>query len=366
MATAGLLSTAGSGQWEPDASSCNICQRQIGQCRRHHCRICGLCVCNDCSPNRVKLDRVEKVQRACTLCLGFAQRVPEVRQRLVTVSDRLMSLSGKPPVLSAMCLEEASVLCEDAVLPLEQTLAVAKARVEQADAAAAEARREAESLRAFICKTTQRLQGLLGSKDNSRASGEEAVSSDAATEQCEAALDRLGQELERRASWGWTRTMQRATPRASITTDPANLMASTTSECSPMSHRGSGRSLEMDGEQEVATNCSVCCSRLGKRMLNPRHHCRICQKSVCATCSPSSLQLAGEKQPVRVCTPCAGNTPDFSMLAKMSDLTERLHAVIGASTPERKGNGSLQQLLEYLERALPTLEGLQRGGARRV
>lgn len=60
-------------------------------------------------------------------------------------------------------------------------------------------------------------------------------------------------------------------------------------------------------EWSEAVACAVCGTSLGKRRLNPRHHCRLCGSSVCSSCSPSSIKLEGEKSLQRVCTPCVGS-----------------------------------------------------------
>jgi len=49
---------------------------------------------------------------------------------------------------------------------------------------------------------------------------------------------------------------------------------------------------------EMDSCCSLCGKKLGKRFLRPRHHCRVCGRSVCARCSPGTLELE------RACTAC--------------------------------------------------------------
>jgi len=56
--------------------------------------------------------------------------------------------------------------------------------------------------------------------------------------------------------------------------------------------------------EETFPFCAVCECRLGKRYLNPRHHCKVCHKPVCSGCSPNSVVLPGSKGLQRVCTPC--------------------------------------------------------------
>lgn len=51
-----------------------------------------------------------------------------------------------------------------------------------------------------------------------------------------------------------------------------------------------------------AIDCAVCGCILGKRHLRPRHHCRVCMASVCASCSPSRIKVKGKVE--CVCTSC--------------------------------------------------------------
>lgn len=56
--------------WSPDTKDCNICGLFFGLTRRrHHCRRCGVCVCNACSPYRWFFPEMsEKLQRVCCNC----------------------------------------------------------------------------------------------------------------------------------------------------------------------------------------------------------------------------------------------------------------------------------------------------------
>lgn len=69
--------------WEPNeaSSSCRVC----GGCftlrkRRHHCRACGLLVCEGCAPKAAlmlpspKRDGTAAMQRACSVCVGKQQQ----------------------------------------------------------------------------------------------------------------------------------------------------------------------------------------------------------------------------------------------------------------------------------------------------
>jgi hypothetical protein len=62
-----------SGVWIPDseALNCMICDERFSiHTRRHHCRICGKCICGSCSNNRLKLVqlKMQKKSRVCDQC----------------------------------------------------------------------------------------------------------------------------------------------------------------------------------------------------------------------------------------------------------------------------------------------------------
>jgi hypothetical protein len=66
--------------WKADAKNCSLCGAKFTSRilmaaftdarRRHHCRRCGACICNECSPHRWRLENLEdeKPQRVCTVC----------------------------------------------------------------------------------------------------------------------------------------------------------------------------------------------------------------------------------------------------------------------------------------------------------
>lgn len=74
--TESFTSVAGGGQlapddWEEDKPACSICTARFGLLnRRHHCRMCGKCVCEACSPNRVQLVEGRSSKRVCLPCVG--------------------------------------------------------------------------------------------------------------------------------------------------------------------------------------------------------------------------------------------------------------------------------------------------------
>ncbi|MES1912742.1 MAG: hypothetical protein MHM6MM_004967, partial [Cercozoa sp. M6MM] len=58
-------------QWQPDASSavCPACDSIFAWfSRRHHCRLCGMLVCGDCSQKRVRVQDEARPVRCCDMC----------------------------------------------------------------------------------------------------------------------------------------------------------------------------------------------------------------------------------------------------------------------------------------------------------
>jgi len=104
--------------------------------------------------------------------------------------------------------------------------------------------------------------------------------------------------------------------------------------------------------------CAVCGLELGKRKLRPRHHCRICWGSVCASCSPSSVRLEGEEVLQRACNPCVQNIQGGPVLReRLDDLSDQL-SIIGSSRSPL--DGKADTLEDAVRRCESTLPGLDR------
>lgn len=61
-------------EWEVNTPNCSICEARLGKRRlrrRHHCRVCGKCICSKCSPNFIALPNLKGTHRACKLCVGI-------------------------------------------------------------------------------------------------------------------------------------------------------------------------------------------------------------------------------------------------------------------------------------------------------
>ena len=63
------LSITPQSKWHPDTEACELCSRDFGMSRRrHHCRVCGSCVCASCSPFELRFTASKPPQRICSRC----------------------------------------------------------------------------------------------------------------------------------------------------------------------------------------------------------------------------------------------------------------------------------------------------------
>eukprot|EP00927_Polykrikos_kofoidii_P006561 TRINITY_DN12655_c1_g1_i1.p1 TRINITY_DN12655_c1_g1~~TRINITY_DN12655_c1_g1_i1.p1 ORF type:complete len:319 (-),score=33.72 TRINITY_DN12655_c1_g1_i1:192-1148(-) len=103
--------------------------------------------------------------------------------------------------------------------------------------------------------------------------------------------------------------------------------------------------------------CFVCNAALGKRKMNPRHHCRICMNSVCSACSPSSIQMENEKQLQRACTPCISNTQKVSLFKdRLVHLNEGLQALRVENCQSDRAPNNIEDAFELCEVSLAALK----------
>jgi len=103
--------------------------------------------------------------------------------------------------------------------------------------------------------------------------------------------------------------------------------------------------------------CAVCGLELGKRKLRPRHHCRICWRSVCSNCSPSSVQLVGEKVLQRVCNPCVLNVQGGPVLReRLDNLSSQLCIIGNSGSPLDEKADTLEDAVRKCESTLPGLD----------
>lgn len=116
--------------------------------------------------------------------------------------------------------------------------------------------------------------------------------------------------------------------------------------------------------EEDSWSCGVCDAQLGVLHLRPRHHCRMCGKSVCSKCSKSTVQMeAGQSTPQRACKSCVALALRAPVLASRLELLgRRVRARAGADAPRAaafppaRPCGGLQDAIEFCELALESFE----------
>eukprot|EP00927_Polykrikos_kofoidii_P061955 TRINITY_DN56775_c0_g1_i1.p1 TRINITY_DN56775_c0_g1~~TRINITY_DN56775_c0_g1_i1.p1 ORF type:complete len:503 (-),score=50.62 TRINITY_DN56775_c0_g1_i1:40-1500(-) len=353
--------------WEEDTNTCSICSDKVGKMTRHHCRICGRCVCSQCSKSQLMFKGYRRLQRGCTTCVANIQALYSVKKRLSRLHGQLAGLAGSfaPSADEFGSLVDAMGQCEEAVQPLENALAAAVARAERAEAEAVAARKARDSVEAaaftFLCTLGERLHRLpVGKNWLAGASREPPQPGDGmlqATAYCEAALEPIANSL-RKPRRKWSR------PHSRPQSDTEATEADGSEACSPMTSVFSsvGRppsqadsaapSIMTDFShalapapvvsptnpqwEEDADSCGVCSISLGKRYFRRRHHCRLCGRCVCGQCSPSNILVDGKLQ--RACNLCVQEAQQIPALReKVSMIHERLSTLTEGS-PEDRGS----------------------------
>jgi len=102
-----------------------------------------------------------------------------------------------------------------------------------------------------------------------------------------------------------------------------------------------------------ADNCALCEKVFGKRLLRPRHHCRICCRSVCGACSPSTVRLQEVQQLQRVCSQCVAHILNADMLReRILQLGVNLKSITSKQQQGQETTKSLVQAVYLCEEAL--------------
>eukprot|EP00747_Dinoflagellata_sp_TGD_P211863 gnl/TRDRNA2_/TRDRNA2_85036_c0_seq1.p1 gnl/TRDRNA2_/TRDRNA2_85036_c0~~gnl/TRDRNA2_/TRDRNA2_85036_c0_seq1.p1 ORF type:complete len:275 (+),score=32.99 gnl/TRDRNA2_/TRDRNA2_85036_c0_seq1:69-893(+) len=110
---------------------------------------------------------------------------------------------------------------------------------------------------------------------------------------------------------------------------------------------------------QESSQCDICGAALGKRNLNPRHHCRICGRSVCGACSPHSVRIDEMFAAQRACTRCIAVAQNVGQLrGRAAALADRLRAIHTGTEPcGLVPNGTLEEAIAACEAALTPVEG---------
>jgi len=139
----GSFETQGA-QWMADTDKCTICNVKIGKMKlnpRHHCRLCGRCVCHKCSPSTTEVKKYEGPQRVCEKCVGKAfkqaQLASKARGRLKEVASQLCDVSGTDIFeIQVGDVEEAVTACELAADGVERSMSLVREDLAKSQACA--------------------------------------------------------------------------------------------------------------------------------------------------------------------------------------------------------------------------------------
>lgn len=112
--------------WQPDTPMCALCDANFSLLskRRHHCRVCGSCVCGPCSPHEIRLTSSEPPVRVCGRChlrVGLLTKMTKVLDEI----EALKKLLGCDSDLFAFFKSE--VVAAVTALPLKRLVKENKA-----------------------------------------------------------------------------------------------------------------------------------------------------------------------------------------------------------------------------------------------
>jgi len=284
-----------------DTDKCGVCRSRFSlTVWRHHCRICGRCVCHDCSPHQVRMDQhLEALQRACKTCVDLesASRNTELVGSVYAAASRLSALHSaggevpQPPLVASGNLGQAIAQLQQSVVDLEDADQSRGTRLERAEALAAERSAECAAIAELMAKSSHQHRW--------------------ATERLVETTIRLGHICPGASSSsgiGGTPTFGGTYPEMTL----VQAVSACEDACRMLQQRADMRGKDTNAKQAIeagiwekdGASCSICQRRIGKRVLNRRHHCRMCGRCVCSSCSPSMVQLDPKSGPQRMCVLC--------------------------------------------------------------
>mmetsp|Transcript_18027 Transcript_18027/g.42132 ORF Transcript_18027/g.42132 Transcript_18027/m.42132 type:complete len:430 (+) Transcript_18027:83-1372(+) len=386
-----------SGVWMPDTSACQLCDAAFGMFGlkvrlRHHCRVCGRCVCAECSPTFAKLTGFNAVQRVCTPCISGTEIAAAMQARLETFSQALNELaygqdgaalpqrivSGE---VGASSFHRAWGSCEQSLATLQQVLQGQRdsnARAGRAEARVASERQitqkaleEAQLVREAHAELKTRLKAL----HNDVSELEDGICSLAhlhmhpgtpgsersfedMLERCRAAVIALEESQTTGTPASCSEVRSSCTPVAEDDREESFGEDTNSSQQTTTSSRLMG-SIEKRVKSRIdAKQCCLCHGALGLAggSLWRSHECRICHRCVCLNCAKSSLSLPDSMRHQRACDECVAQAltmPDVRR--RLSDLGRSLHLLAakqaGAAPPS---GASLEEVTSFCEQACLT------------
>lgn len=284
-----------SADWEQDGKHCSICRKKIGKHvlhPRHHCRICGRCVCASCSPSSVNLEG--KQHRACNLCTNKLEKATRFQRALVLIGDSLYSLAGSGAEVTATSsngasssadhADQSTFQCSTPTTPPPSNLGDTSGIMCSPSASHTTASHT-------MCSPTgsERLPSNHGAQFLSEVStqapspgGTRSPPADAVL-YCTAAVEKVRAKL-------------------------AAIEARATTAEAAVQHKSPPPNLEPCAKWEPnIAECRICFGQFCVRRWT--HHCRLCGRCVCGDCSPHRVELPDQRGLQRACRDCVVRNP---------------------------------------------------------
>lgn len=264
---------------ERPGTHCYLCGSKFGELvnRKHHCRMCGANVCHACSPNLIEVSG--ELQRFCGPCVmggaGALDLLPRLQHVLEMLHMFTSVLPGELPGEQGPTISYALPL--QAVEEVEEAVVNLVLRQYQSLNHASMAQPVMDSTGGppgdYLSTTGPPVVPVVGSL----GSRGRAMNSILSMGGCNS----LG-------SWGY---------KAGNLSFPQGVGLLPIKPCKP--------EVQPFAEWEVNTaHCGICNAALGKRNLRRRHHCRVCGRCICSTCSPNFVELPSMRGSQRVCILC--------------------------------------------------------------
>jgi len=242
---------------------------------------------------------LEALQRACKTCVDLesASRNTELVGSVYAAASRLSALHSaggevpQPPLVASGNLGQAIAQLQQSVVDLEDADQSRGTRLERAEALAAERSAECAAIAELMAKSSHQHRW--------------------ATERLVETTIRLGHICPGASSSsgiGGTPTFGGTYPEMTL----VQAVSACEDACRMLQQRADMRGKDTNAKQAIeagiwekdGASCSICQRRIGKRVLNRRHHCRMCGRCVCSSCSPSMVQLDPKSGPQRMCVLC--------------------------------------------------------------
>lgn len=278
--------------------------------------------------------------RCCLLCAVNATKAADFKRRLLRLDAVLCDFCNGTSKASASASDLETVLahCEQYAAP-DGPLAGAR-----------EAEEKAKLLKFASFSLGRYLHGDTGSKD--LLSDDEDCTFEEATQFCHEALAKLQEKREKPgASISFATASYSRTQFISLT--PGS------SPTGPSSFVGASATWAQD------RNCGICDAVLGKRRLRPRHHCRVCGKSVCNACSPNYVKIPDCEKVQRACDQCVAEMQQaHNVRHRMKRIADQLVALSGLQRTNSSNRSTLVDSVWLSEQALLTIAAAKKTSPR--